>query len=501
MTTLTRKQLELAIAGGTATTLDFDGHSLEAVREIKEALPVQTRQVSQTALKMVDEASKTIDLIYNVQVVDRMGDLVIANPSDAEKHGGQGWLLEPFHHAGGPYIMLHEALWTVARCIETRIQQIDLPAFQGGGKAWALIGRTRFYDVDFMPYSQAAWLLTKDGITGSSVGFRPHKVVWIDDEEERVALGIPPYGAVLPTNELLECSKAPIPANQVSVGLATSAKPGEQEGAVEAALARYVDQGQLSKALRDDYVRSVPLGPMDHAQRVAARVRAFVDLHLDDGGASVPLECVDGECRVGRSDVAWMTGDGGGEAAHPKGALTPCCDPCEERGATMADVRAALGVDDDADVVAAAKATREAADGQAAAVLQLALGRVERAQDAAGAALELVDDLAEDIRSAVGALGDGEEDPELALESATAGRSDGSVRSGTGRRDQLSSEAAASTESDEERQPPADSTPVSEGEQRRQAQQPEGSATGGDEVGRQQTSELIEKLFAQHTPS
>ena len=55
-----------------------------------------------------DPAERVVELIANAQLVDRMGDLIVSNPDDCEKYGGQGWELTNFMAAGGPYLWSHD---------------------------------------------------------------------------------------------------------------------------------------------------------------------------------------------------------------------------------------------------------------------------------------------------------------------------------------------------------------------------------------------------------
>lgn len=298
--TLTRKQLELAIAGGTATELDFEGFAPADVFDIKRALPSVQRFSS--AIKAHDPEAKTVEMIFNVQVVDRMGDLVISNPPDAAKWGGEGWDLTYWELGGSPYLHVHNHHLVVGRVLSTKVQKVAVPkADHKSGKAWALTGIVQFFDSAKLPFSEADYLLATEGIGNSSVGFMPKMYVWVEDEKERQKLGLGKWGAVLPWSEMLEISFAPVPANQVS-NLLTA--PGDAEKAVDQALSQFVDEGKLSKALAADYKRMRPLGPRDAEERTAARVRGFIDVAQLRGWQApegVTLECAGGVCQPVRS--------------------------------------------------------------------------------------------------------------------------------------------------------------------------------------------------------
>ena len=352
MPPLTRKDLELAIAGGTATVQDFEGHDPELVREIKLAAPYQRRVLHQVAARAVDTEAKTAELIFNIQAPDRMGDLILSNPADAAGYGGSGWMLDAWEAAGAPYLYHHTPLWVIGKVLGTEVKRIAVPDWVGakGKRAWALIGTVKHFDDGRLPWAEAAWLLTVEGITGSSVGFIPTVRVFVDDEEERSKLGLGRWGLVISSMEMLEISKAVVPANAGSVGLGV----GAQERAVDDALKRFVDEGKLAESIAADYRRFVPLGPTDEAQRVAERVRQVVPMvGVELAERAQTLECVGGNC-----DTPLAGGQITSVTAPPFGPMEPLelttgagcgCGGTESR--QLLDALAEdLGVDDHAQI-------------------------------------------------------------------------------------------------------------------------------------------------------
>lgn len=499
MTTLTRKSLELAIAGGTAVEADFADISVEEVLDVKASLPYQRRFVPQVATKVVDVAAKTADLIYNTQVVDRMGDLVIANPADAKKMGdGEGWITSYFVAAGAPYLHMHNPEWVVGRVETIQIRRIDSPPPTTEGKVWALTGRTRFFDHEILPYSEIAWLLTVEGINGSSVGFLPRKVIRIEDDKERGKLGLGRWGMLVVSSELLEVSKAPLPANQLSTG--TEGGKGAEERSVLSALDRFVEQGKLGKALRDDFVRDRPVGPTDYAERTAARVASFFDFAVRLG-MEPKVECVDGTCTMsakaaqsGYVEIAAGTALPKDFGSFTVGSAGACCSTCDDHEAkakaaeaALAGVRKALGCEDGACIVEAAEAARRAADGQSSDVLRRALGRVSRAQAAAADTLELLADIADDLDAAA--------DSEKGLETALVGGSNGSVESDAESGAESLRDVAASGDGPMARESRRDTTP--EGAVARSDGASNRSPTSGGEGGGRQAPAFLKRALAQ----
>jgi len=301
---MTLRELELKIAAGTATEADFSAFSREDVLRIKSELPVLFRAAAPLGVNdVVDVASivvpanpeeRVIELVANVQLVDRMGDLIVSNPADAEKFGGTGWELTHFMAAGGPYLWSHDpGLPAVGKVVETAVKRVPCDVEgEGQVRAWALVCRVQFFaDARFGDLAIPAYLLTRAGITASSVGFLAKVFHRIDDEKERSKLGLGPWGAVLPRNELLELSKAQVPANPWSVGTGKAA--GEADRRIVETLKRWVDQGTLAESLAGDFVKQFPLGERDAADRLAAKVRGFVPAATAARGkACEGLECL-----------------------------------------------------------------------------------------------------------------------------------------------------------------------------------------------------------------
>lgn len=331
--TLTRTQLEVALASGLATEDDFAGYTPDQVLQIKRALPSMQR-VGGRPLGM-DEETQTIRLIYNAQVVDRMRDLILSNPKDAEKYGGEGWILDYWQLAGSPYIHMHDPHYPIGRCLSCKVERVPTPERDGGKKVWALVGDTKIIADERIPFALPTYLLMLEGITASSVGFLPKMYVRIEDEKERARLGVGEWGLILPQNEMLEVSFAPTPANQLSVGV----DAGAPEKAVDQALSRFVKQGKLPESLASDYRRFMPLGPDDSARRVAERLRSVVPIAKALGWLQpdgVTLQCTqDGCVLVGPENDAEPAAEKASCACHANGA--------ESKAASQADLDAIQG--------------------------------------------------------------------------------------------------------------------------------------------------------------
>lgn len=68
------------------------------------------------------------------------------------------------------------------------------------------------------PFADTVFKMVDSGFTkGNSVGFIPKKVLYIEDDEERMALGLGKYGVVFEKQELLEDTVCPIGSNPAAL--------------------------------------------------------------------------------------------------------------------------------------------------------------------------------------------------------------------------------------------------------------------------------------------
>lgn len=292
---LPRKELELAIAGGTATEQDFEGYTPENVLEIRQSLPACYRTLPSTALRVVDEEAKTIDLIFSIQARHRAGAIEMANPKDAARWGGRGWVTDGFDAGGSPYLFGHMSMYPTGTVESHRVELIDAPKWMIGPKrVWAFLGRVRMFDDPRLEFSQASWLLMQEGLTGSSTGFQG-VVELLPTEEEREEFGLRPFDVLIAEQDLLEISHAVTPAVPGAVALAMD---GSVERNVDAALRRFVEQKRLQEREAEAYRRAIPLGPVDAQQRLAARLRAVVPMRgVEWQDEHLPkLECIGPDC-------------------------------------------------------------------------------------------------------------------------------------------------------------------------------------------------------------
>lgn len=295
------KELELLIRAGAATEADFDGLTAKDVHAIKAASEFQARGLTcQLAQRAVDPATRTIEYAASVQVADRMGDVLIVEPRNKDECG---CVTDNFMAAKGPFLYSHEPKHPVGRVLSTRVDEIKL---HDGRKAMALIEAVQFLDSGKIPFSEAAYELALQEIGGVSVGFLPMSTLYVEDPDERNALGLGRWGVLFTGWEQLELSQVMVPANPYALPLGAKAfDPGGVERQVAAALKQLVEEKKLGAALVADFTKTFPLGPTDAAQRFAERVKGFV---LIGKGAS--------------AGMAGVAGAGGG----------PTIEDCKARG-------------------------------------------------------------------------------------------------------------------------------------------------------------------------
>jgi len=151
--------------------------------------------------KDADE-TRTVSFIASDETVDRMGDIIRV----------KGWELRNYRK--NPII-----LWQ---------HNADQPIGTGSAKKGQTAGGTSALLVDITfakaaahPFAEQVFQLVKDKVLrANSVGFLPMQTTRPENDEERAALGLGPYGVVFEKAELFENSVVSVPANPSAVALA-----------------------------------------------------------------------------------------------------------------------------------------------------------------------------------------------------------------------------------------------------------------------------------------
>jgi len=298
------RAIERAIAGGYATLETFRGADPRGVIEIKSSLPFMARGVLAPKVRTVDKDKREVEFRASVEIVDRMGDLILLKKNAAKVStrsseapmSGEGFRVQSFHDAGAPALWNHNssmghALPPIGQVTRSRFGTSEVPDHvlsRAKGKAASRSNRRptlfqtiRFVDSEDVPFSRAAFLLVSTGVMRAvSVGFVPVVVDPIRDPEERKALGLGEFGAVFRESDQLELSVTPTPANP----MALVSEDKAQASAVDRALADAVARGELEASLVADYRRAFPASATEARERLAAKLRSFVDLAADRTG-------------------------------------------------------------------------------------------------------------------------------------------------------------------------------------------------------------------------
>lgn len=292
--------IRAAIAGGYATDETFTGAEPEHVRAIKATLPFQVRGVCAPQYRTVDKDKREVEFRASVEIVDRMGDLILIRKNTAKKNAdaphrvGAGFKVRAFQDAGAPVLWNHNsgadhALPPIGQVLRSRYGMSEVPEHalrpterkSAAGKALrraTLFQLIRFEDEDDIPYSKAAYLLVTKGVLRAvSVGFVPVIVDGVEDEQERRSLGLGPWGVVFRESDQLELSLTPTPANPMA--LVAEDKTAAQR--VDRALQGMVERGEIEASLVSDFRRVYPASPAEARARLAAKLRSFIDLAAD----------------------------------------------------------------------------------------------------------------------------------------------------------------------------------------------------------------------------
>lgn len=302
------KDLELLIATGRATDVDMtqSGIAYRDVAAIKRESPFQVRG---HAVKAAPEGgdSRTVRYVMSTEDVDRMGDIIrvyggkIERVKDgAEKTRGKGWQLA-LHKANPVFLWSHES-HNPAIGLMSGVRR-DKIVGAGGALSPALVGAATFHPKEVNPFAETIFQLVKTGgMPGSSVGFLPIEVNE-GDEEWRSAKGLGKWGVEFVEQELLEDSACCVPANPFALA--------ENGGKTVAALGDLVKRGIVTREAADALREHYPITAEDLEQRLAEKVRSFVDLGMAPQRRQFLCE-VDEE---GKASCEECSVDGGGNAS------------------------------------------------------------------------------------------------------------------------------------------------------------------------------------------
>jgi hypothetical protein len=271
--------LKEAIAYGLA-----DRSALAALPEIEvlEAKAVGSVRFLGLELKAVgvDKQARSIRYAASVEVVDRMGDLIVQ----------AGWDVKQFIKAGGPFFWAHQSWEPPVGAVRT--SEIGATTIGRGVKAPALIQDVHYLGAEVSELGELAYRMASgDGMPGGkpvakgvSVGFigrssrRP-------SEDEQKQLSMPGFGLIFERQEQLELSQAPVPANPYALPVAAekslAVKAVDERAArrrVAEALAHLVGAGLVKSSTAALFRSTYGLTPDHRLELARARVKSFHDV-------------------------------------------------------------------------------------------------------------------------------------------------------------------------------------------------------------------------------
>ena len=195
----------------------------------------------------VESGERTLTYIASDETPDRMGDVIQV----------AGWNLTTYKR--NPVILWgHDTsnVPPIGRATNVRRSVME------NGKP-ALLASVEFAPPEAHEFADTIYQLSKGGFLNAvSVGFMPREAQEAT-EKEKAELGMPPYGVIYSSADLLEISVVSVPANPSA--LVTGAK------SLAAA-------GLVGDRTVDRFLKTIPMTEDEMAQRLKAKIRGFVDL-------------------------------------------------------------------------------------------------------------------------------------------------------------------------------------------------------------------------------
>ena len=281
------KDLTFDIGTGLVDPRRLQEFDPAVIRSIKAETPNLQRSIS-ASVRNLDESKREVEYAATVEVVDRMGDLILTRPraslkkpigENGETTTGEGFKTGNFHAAGAPFLWSHLAREAAIGQVRQSVQKkIDTPE---DGRVWATLQRVRYLFDERIPYAVPAWILVEAGIAKSvSVGFAAELVWWPDDDGLRQKLGLKGWGVIFLTSDQTELSQAQTPANQLALATGkgfAGPNPDEVRELLDASVGREVGGRKLTPGLLKDWRRAFPSTPAEEAEVLTGRLEGFFD--------------------------------------------------------------------------------------------------------------------------------------------------------------------------------------------------------------------------------
>lgn len=204
-------------------------------------------QIRAKASVPMETGDRTLTYIASDETPDRMGDVIKV----------AGWNLTTYKR--NPVILWgHDTsnVPPIGRATNVRRSVME------DGKP-ALLASVEFAPPEAHEFADTIYQLSKGGFLNAvSVGFMPLEAEEAT-EKEKAELGMPPYGVIYSSADLLEISVVSVPANPSA--LVTGAK------SLAAA-------GLVGDRTVDRFLKTIPMTEDELAKRLKAKIRGFVDL-------------------------------------------------------------------------------------------------------------------------------------------------------------------------------------------------------------------------------
>jgi len=204
-------------------------------------------QIRAKASVPMETGDRTLTYIASDETPDRMGDVIKV----------EGWNLTTYKR--NPVILWgHDTsnVPPIGRATNVRRSVME------DGKP-ALLASVEFAPPEAHEFADTIYQLSKGGFLNAvSVGFMPLEAEEAT-EKEKADLGMPPYGVIYSSADLLEISVVSVPANPSA--LVTGAK------SLAAA-------GLVGDRTVDRFLKTIPMTEDELAKRLKAKIRGFVDL-------------------------------------------------------------------------------------------------------------------------------------------------------------------------------------------------------------------------------
>jgi len=204
-------------------------------------------QIRAKASVPMETGDRTLTYIASDETPDRMGDVIKV----------AGWNLTTYKR--NPVILWgHDTsnVPPIGRATNVRRSVME------DGKP-ALLASVEFAPPEAHEFADTIYQLSKGGFLNAvSVGFMPLEAEEAT-EKEKADLGMPPYGVIYSSADLLEISVVSVPANPSA--LVTGAK------SLAAA-------GLVGDRTVDRFLKTIPMTEDELAKRLKAKIRGFVDL-------------------------------------------------------------------------------------------------------------------------------------------------------------------------------------------------------------------------------